>query len=64
VKRRDLERHLAEPGAHLLGEAANHSFLGLDADPSTAVPRHLEIAFGLARKIWKDLAIPPPAGPR
>jgi hypothetical protein len=51
VKRRDLERHLSNHGARLLREGANHSFWGLDAERSTAVPRHREIAVGLARKI-------------
>jgi mRNA interferase HicA len=64
VKRRDLERHLREHGAELLREGGNHSFWGIDAERSTAVPRHSEIAFGLARKICTDLGIPPPPGPR
>ena len=58
MKRRDLERHLREHGAELLREGGNHSFWGIDAERSTAVPRHSEIAFGLARKICKDLDIP------
>lgn len=64
MKRRDLERHLVNHGARLLREGAKHTFWGLDAERSTAVPRHREIAFGLARKICKDLGIPPPVGPR
>jgi hypothetical protein len=48
VKRRDLERHLREHGARQLREGGNHSFWG----------------FVLARKICKDLGIPPPPGPR
>ena len=64
MKRRDLERHLREHGAELLREGGNHSFWGIDAERSTAVPRHSEIAFGLARKICKNLGIPPPPGPR
>jgi mRNA interferase HicA len=64
VKRRDLERHLRDHGVQLLREGGNHSFWGLDAERSTAVPRHRETAFGLARKICKDLGIPPPPGPR
>jgi hypothetical protein len=64
VKRRDLERHLGRHGARLLREGSNHSFWGLDVDRSTAVPRHREIAYGLARKICKDLGIPAPPGPR
>jgi mRNA interferase HicA len=64
VKRRDLERHLHEHGVQLLRDGGNDSFWGLDAERSTAIPRHREIAFGLARKICKDLGIPPAPGPR
>ena len=64
MKRRDLERHLSDHGARLLREGANPSFWGLDAERSSAVPRHREIAFGLARKICKDLGIPPSPGSR
>jgi mRNA interferase HicA len=59
VKRRDLERHLRAQGARLLREGGNHSFWGFDAERSTAVPRHREIDFRLARKICADLGIPP-----
>ncbi len=57
MKRRDLERHLREHGAQLLREGGNHSYWGFDAERSTAVPRHREIGYGLARKICKDLSI-------
>ena len=59
MKRRDLERHLRAHGARLLREGGNHSFWGFDAERSTAVPRHREIDFRLARKICADLVIPP-----
>ena len=64
MKRRDLERHLRSHGAKLLREGGRHSFWGMDAERSTAVPRHREIGVGLARKICKDLGIPPPSGSR
>jgi len=64
VKRRDLERHLRAHGAKLLREGGRHSFWGMDAERSTAIPRHREIGVGLARKICKDLGIPPPSGSR
>jgi mRNA interferase HicA len=64
LKRRDLERHLRANGARLLREGGNHSFWGFDAERSAAVPRHREIAYGLARKICRDLGIPPPSGSR
>jgi hypothetical protein len=51
VKRRDLERHLRRHGARLLREGGNHSFWGFDAERSTAVPRHREIDFRLARNL-------------
>lgn len=44
MKRRDLERHLTDHGARLLREGASHSFWGLDAERSTAVPRQGEHA--------------------
>jgi mRNA interferase HicA len=64
VKRRALERHLRSHDARLLREGGNHSFWGFDAERSTAVPRHLEIDYRLARKICADLGIPPPTGSR
>jgi hypothetical protein len=42
----------------------DHSYWGFDAERSTAVPRHREIDFRLARKTCKDIGIPPPAGAR
>lgn len=64
MKRRELERHLEMHSARLLREGGNHSYWGFDAGRSTAVPRHREIDFRLARKICKDLEIPPPTGAR
>ena len=64
MKRRDLERHLRKHGVRLLREGGRHSVWGFDAERSTAVPRHRELRYGLARKICKDLGIPPPSGSR
>jgi len=64
VKRRDLERRLRAQGARLLREGGNHSYWGFDAERSTAVPRHREIDYRLARKICADLGVEPPSGPR
>ena len=64
MKRRDLERHLRQHGMRLLREGGNHSFWGADAERSSAVPRHREISYGLARKICKDLGVPPLTGAR
>ncbi|MBA3509082.1 MAG: addiction module toxin, HicA family [Thermoleophilaceae bacterium] len=59
-----MERHLRAQGARPLREGANHSFWGIDAERSSAIPRHREIGIGLTRKICKDLGIPPPTGSR
>jgi RHS repeat-associated protein len=62
VKRRDLERHLREHGTRPLREGGRHSYWGFDPERSTAIPRHREIGWPLARKICKQLGIPrPPA---
>jgi hypothetical protein len=45
----------------LLREGANHSiFVNRAAGKTSAVPRHTEINDDLARKICKDLGVPPP----
>jgi len=64
VKRRDLERHLRSHGARLLREGGDHSYWGFDPSRSTALPRHREIDYRLARTICKQLDLPPPPGPR
>jgi mRNA interferase HicA len=64
MKRRDLERHLREHGVRRLREGGRHSYWGFDAERSTALPRHSEIAWPLARTICKQLGIPPPSGSR
>jgi mRNA interferase HicA len=64
VKRRDLLRHLEKHEAKLLREGGNHSYWGIDAERSAAVPRHREIPYPTARGICRDLQIPPPTGSR
>lgn len=64
MKRRQLERHLRKHGAQLLREGGRHSYWGINAERSAAVPRHKEIAYPLARSICRDLRIPPPEGSR
>ena len=62
MKRRDLIRHLLAHGCVLIREGARHSWWGnAAADKRSAVPRHTEIVDLLARKICRDLDIPPPA---
>ena len=61
MKRRDLTRHLEAHGCRLLREGAKHSVYYNPATKRTStVPRHVETADSLARKICKDLGIPPP----
>jgi hypothetical protein len=59
VKRSSLLAHLRRYGCHLKREGRAHS---LWINPGTgaveAVPRHTEIANGLARKICRALGIP------
>jgi len=61
VKRRDLIAHLERHGCELLREGGNHSvYLNTTVRKVSTVPRHREINDNLARKICKDLEIPPP----
>jgi len=58
MKRHTLLRHLRKHGWHLKREGRAHS---LWANPATgqveAVPRHIEIADKLARKICRGLSV-------
>ncbi|PIP16677.1 MAG: addiction module toxin, HicA family [bacterium (Candidatus Ratteibacteria) CG23_combo_of_CG06-09_8_20_14_all_48_7] len=61
MKRRDLLRHLERHGCEFLREGGNHSvYVNRRTRKSSTVPRHNEIIDFLARKICKDLEIPPP----
>jgi predicted RNA binding protein YcfA (HicA-like mRNA interferase family) len=60
VKRRALVHHLEQHGCRLLREGGNHSIFVSPADRTSSVPRHTEINDDLAKKICKDLGIPPP----
>ena len=60
MKRIDLIRHLESHGCRLLREGGSHSvYVNLETRKVSAVPRHREIKEFLARKICKDLEIPP-----
>jgi mRNA interferase HicA len=60
MKRKELLAHLREHGCELLREGARHSWWHNPAlNKRSAVPRHTEISDILARKICKDLGIPP-----
>ncbi len=61
MKRIDLIRHLERHGVQFLREGGAHSvFVNRVAGKVSTVPRHREINDFLARKICKDLDIPPP----
>jgi len=61
MKRRDLVRHLEQNGCQLLRQGGAHSvFVNRVAQKATTVPRHREINEHLARRIYKDLDVPPP----
>lgn len=60
MKRSTLLQHLRKHGCALKRESTSHSLWTNPANGAVeAVPRHTEIANNLARKIWRDLGIPP-----
>ncbi len=60
MKRTRFLRYLREQGCQFEREGARHSWwLNLQSNKRSAVPRHNEIVDQLARKICKDLGIPP-----
>jgi mRNA interferase HicA len=60
VKRRALLQHLKRHGCEFLREGTRHTvYVNRDAGRSTTIPRHSEITNNMARKICKDLGIPP-----
>ncbi len=60
MKRRALLRYLEEHGCRFLREGSKHSWWYNPAlNRRSAVPRHTEIVDTLAKKICKDLGIPP-----
>jgi mRNA interferase HicA len=61
LKRRDLIRHLDDHGCQLPREGGNHTiYVNRSAEKTSSIPRHNEINNELARKICKDLEVPPP----
>jgi predicted RNA binding protein YcfA (HicA-like mRNA interferase family) len=60
VKRRDLVQHLEAHGCELLREGARHSiYVNRRTRKGSSIPRHREINEQLARKICRDLEVPP-----
>ena len=61
MKRRKLIRWLEAHGCELLREGGKHSWWHHPLlNKRSAVPRHREIDEHLARKICKDIGVPPP----
>jgi len=61
VKRRALLKHLRGRNSEFLREGSRHTvYVNRDAQRSSTVPRHTEIPDKLARKLCKDLGVPPP----
>jgi hypothetical protein len=63
MKRQKLLGHLLLHGCRIMGEGAKHTRVINPANGRrTTVPRHREINDGLARRICKQLDIPPVTG--
>jgi mRNA interferase HicA len=61
MTRHVLIRHLEAHGCRLLREGGRHTiYVNTATNAASAVPRHTEIYEYLARKICRDLQIPPP----
>jgi mRNA interferase HicA len=61
VKRVDPIRHLESHGCRLLREDGSHSvYVNAAARKTSTVPRPREVDDFLARKICRDLDVPPP----
>ena len=61
MKRRDLIRHIEKNGCEFLREGGDHTvYVNRKEKKVSTIPRHREIDEYLARRICKDLAIPPP----
>lgn len=60
MKRREFLKHLRAQGCKPLREGARHSWwTNPELKRFSSVPRHTEINDTLARKICKDLGVPP-----
>ena len=61
MKRTDLIRHLESHGCEFLREGGNHTvYVNRRVRKSSSIPRHRDINDLLARKVCRDLEIPPP----
>jgi mRNA interferase HicA len=60
MKKHELLSYLKSNGCELLREGARHSWWwNPELNRRSSVPRHMEINDSLAKKICKDLGIPP-----
>jgi len=60
MKRKELLRYLRSQGCEFIREGGKHSWwYNPSLNKRSAVPRHNEIVDILARKICKDLGVPP-----
>ena len=61
MKRADLERHLRQQGCLFLREAGRHTIWWNPGNRKvSSIPRHREVNDFTARKICRDLEVPPP----
>jgi predicted RNA binding protein YcfA (HicA-like mRNA interferase family) len=61
MKRLDLIRHLESHGCEFLREGGSHTiYVNRPKKKVSSVPRHREVLDFTARKICRDLEIPPP----
>jgi predicted RNA binding protein YcfA (HicA-like mRNA interferase family) len=62
MKRVDLIRYLEKQGCEFMREGGKHTVdVNRTSRCSTTIPRHREINDFLAKKICRDLQIPPPS---
>lgn len=61
MKRADLERHLRQQGCEFLREGGKHAIWWNPVNRKvSSLPRHREVNDFTARKICRDLEVPPP----
>jgi predicted RNA binding protein YcfA (HicA-like mRNA interferase family) len=62
MDRRKLLKHLRDHGCEQEREGSRHEiWVNPETGDMQPVPRHNEIKAGLARKICRDLSVPPPS---
>lgn len=60
MKRRQLLKHLKSHGCEFLREGSRHTmYVNREKGRASSIPRHTEITDNMARKICKDLDVPP-----